>query len=323
MIPSESRTPAHARLAALRIAPLCLRLETTGPLRVPEYKGALFRGGFGHFFRDLVCVTGAPKCAGCTYLATCPYSLVFETPVLPESFSVLRKYTNAPHPFVLVPPLDGRSMIPSGTALEASLTLIGRGLAYLPHFIRVFDELGRSGRYGGRFRLRSVVSALDRNVVVYDGALRRVLCEPPLWRPEVESSPVNQMRLDFVTPLRMRTDGMYNLSPDFVAVTHALLRRLHLLTAVHEGAAAEVEWLRPLLASADGVRTQTSEFQVYQWGRMSGTQRRRVQMDGVMGTLTAVGEMTELAPFFRAGEWLNVGSGTSLGMGRYWMRVEG
>ena len=29
---------------------------------MPEYKGALFRGGFDQFFRDLVCITRAPVC---------------------------------------------------------------------------------------------------------------------------------------------------------------------------------------------------------------------------------------------------------------------
>ena len=45
-------------------------------------------------------------------------------------------------------------------------------------------------------------------------------------------------------------------------------------------------------------------------------------MDGVIGRLEAGGDLTELATYFRAGEWLSVGSGTSMGMGKYRMRVE-
>ena len=56
-------------LLSLGITPLRFRLETLGPFRVPEYKGALFRGGFGQFFRDLVCITRAPVCTGCPHLA--------------------------------------------------------------------------------------------------------------------------------------------------------------------------------------------------------------------------------------------------------------
>jgi hypothetical protein len=51
--------PSAGKLTELRIAPLSLRVETTGPIRGPEFKGDLFRGGFGEFFRDQVCVTPA------------------------------------------------------------------------------------------------------------------------------------------------------------------------------------------------------------------------------------------------------------------------
>lgn len=45
-------------------------------------------------------------------------------------------------------------------------------------------------------------------------------------------------------------------------------------------------------------------------------------MDGVVGVLEAEGNLTELAEFYRMGEWVGVGSGTSMGMGKYRMRTE-
>ena len=310
-------------LAGLLIAPLYLHVSTTTPFRTPEYKGSLFRGGFGQFFRDLVCLTRAPSCAGCAHLETCPYSLVFETPVIPGKFEVLRKYPHAPHPFVLTPPLDPRTSLPAGERLTLSLTLIGRGLDYLPHFIHVFDAMGASGRYGGAFRITSVASALAGHVTVYDGAKRRILADPPLWRSEPEPAPVNRIRLDFVTPLRIRTGGRYNARPDFVAVTHALLRRIHLLAAIYGQGNGDAAWMHPLLAAADRVVTDRADFSPYQWSRRSGREHRVVEMDGVVGTIEATGDLTALAPYFQAGAWLHAGSGTSLGMGRYAVCVPG
>ncbi len=312
---------ASEQPAALPIAPLRLRLEAVGPLHVPQYKGALFRGGFGQFFRDLVCVTRAPACNGCRHVESCPYSLVFETPVLPEKFSVLRKYPNAPHPFVLVPPLDPRTLIPPGTSLCVDLTLIGRGMGYLPYFIRVMEAMGASGRYGGRFRLREIVSTTDGSRV-YDGVMGKILQEPPMWPGPECAGPVERLRLDFLTPLRMRTEGRYNARPDFVAVTHALLRRVHLLWSIYGGGDGDAGWMRPLLAQADGVRTEASEFQMYEWGRTSGRQKRWIEGDGVVGYVEAAGRLTELMPYFRLGEWVNVGSGTSMGLGRYGVRIQ-
>src|SRR5437762_5565165 len=112
--------------------------------------------------------------------------------------------------------------------------------------------MGRSERYGGPFVVQSVVGGAGE--VVYDGVSRRFLREAPLWRAE-EMAAVSRLELEFVTPLRMRTEGKYNLRPDFVAVTHALLRRIHLLNAIYGGGDGDAGWMHPLLRLADGVRT--------------------------------------------------------------------
>lgn len=310
-------------LELLAFAPLVMKFQTVSAFRAPEYKGALLRGGFGDFFRWLVCITRAPSCNDCPHLKSCSYSRVFETPVLREKSVVLRKYPYAPHPFVLTPPLNGGPLIPAGAEFQAEITLIGKGIESLAHIVAAFDAMGRSGRYGGAFRLIRVVSALPGSTVVYDGRTRRMEAEPPMWRPAGEIEPVQRVKLEFVTPLRLRTGGRYNARPDFVAVVHALLRRIHLLASVHGGGDGDVSWMRPLLAAADQAVTECSEFRLYRWSRMSGRQRREVPMDGVIGTLEASGELRPLIPYLYAGEWLHVGSGTSMGMGRYLIRRTG
>jgi len=302
-----------SRLRDLRLAPLELRLQTEGPFRAPEYMGALFRGGFGQIFRDLVCTTGMPVCKGCPHLLDCPYSVVFETPVLSDRFPVLRKYPNAPHPFVMTPPPG------AGLEMRVGLTLVGLGIEYLPQFLGVFEAMGRSGRYGGRFRVRSAVSS--NGDVVYDGLTRRLMGRPAEWVVGEANGPVRRIRVNFVTPLRMRTEGRYNTKPNFVAVTQALLRRLHLLLAIYGDGDADTGWMKALLASADRAVMEGSEWRMYEWSRMSGRQGRRVEMDGVLGWVEASGDLTDLAQAFRVGEWVHVGNGTSMGLGKYTMEV--
>ena len=305
-----------------RIAPLRFHLETCGPFRGPEYAGALFRGGFGKFFRDLVCVTRMPICGGCALLHSCPYSIVFETPVIPGEFTVLRKYPHAPHPFVMVPPLDGVDVVPPGHVLRLDVTLIGRGIDYLPHFILVIEAMGASGRFGGKFRVKKIVSALDAGIVVYDAEGRRIFEPPPEWRVATGGLPVRRIGLEFLTPLRIRTQGRYNPSPDFAALAQALLRRIHLLSAIYGGGEGDSSWTFPLLRQADAAVTERASFRLFTWDRMSGRQGRKVQMDGVLGSLAAEGDLTDLAPYFRMGEWVNIGSGTSMGMGRYTLTTD-
>ena len=306
------------RLASLRVSPLAFHLETTGPFRAPEYKGGLFRGGFGDYFRDLVCVTRAPICTGCPHLQTCAYSTVFETPVDPTRAAVLRKYPNAPHPFTLTPPLEERTCLPPGTAVDLAVTLIGRGIEHLPHFVRVFESMGADGHYGGRFRLRSV-SGQGR--LVYDGATRRVVSAPPPW-PLVNGAGMRKVWLKFITPLRLRTEGRYNSRPNFLDIVQTLLRRIHLLSAIYGGGDGDSRWTHELLRVADGARTLRTAWRMYEWDRVSGRSGRRVPMDGVVGWLEAEGDLSELGVYLKAGEWLGVGNGTSMGLGRYRIKAE-
>src|SRR5437868_986950 len=108
-------------LPRLSVFPLTIHCETTGAVKLPEYAGGVFRSGFGYFFRNLVCTTAQPTCTGCPVLADCPYSAVFETPVLADRFPILRKYPNAPHPFVLAPEQMGRVLDP-GAKFHLGLT---------------------------------------------------------------------------------------------------------------------------------------------------------------------------------------------------------
>ncbi len=57
----------------------------------------------------------------------------------------MRKYTYAPHPFVLTPPLDGRSRYSENEEITLELVLVGRAINWLAYFICTLEELGRRG----------------------------------------------------------------------------------------------------------------------------------------------------------------------------------
>lgn len=303
--------------------PLELELEAAEALHMPEYKGGLFRSGLGLFLRELACATGEPSCDGCPRLAHCPYPLVFENPIQPAEARLLRRYTHAPHPFVLRPPLDRSRHLPAGAILRARLTVFGRAVHYLPELLEAVHRMGESGRYGGRFLLRRVNSALSGRELARSGA-GGWLRPPEAWGPPAgEQNAAVAVRLQFLTPLRMRTRGRYNPRPGFMAIVHALLRRLHLLAAVHAGGTASSAWIRPLLETADRIRTRHARWELYRWSRTSGRQQADIPMDGLLGEVEAEGELGPLLPYLEAGQWLHAGSGTSAGMGAYQLTMLG
>ena len=119
-------------------------IRCKSPLLLPPYKGSTFRGGFGHAFRRITCALKGKECADCLLKEQCIYAYVFETPI-PADAQMMRKYTVAPHPFILEPPTDSQRTYEKGEELSFGLTLIGRAVDYLPYFIYAFEELGRIG----------------------------------------------------------------------------------------------------------------------------------------------------------------------------------
>jgi len=125
------------------------------------------------------------------------------------------------------------------------------------------------------------------------------------------------MELRFITPLRLKKDGRPNLSPTFVDVTHGLLRRLHFLSVLYGGAEPAGKWRQPYMAAADEVRVERQEFRPLRMTHYSGRQLRQVPTPCVTGGLCVSGDLAALRPVFEFGQWLNIGSNTSMGLGCY------
>ncbi len=119
---------SHFKLARYRFI-----IKVLDALHLPPYKGSTFRGGFGHAFKKVVCVTRSRDCGSCLLRERCVYSYVFETPPPPDTIK-MRKYPYASHPFVLTPPLEDRTEYEKGEPLSFDLTLIGKGIDFLPYF---------------------------------------------------------------------------------------------------------------------------------------------------------------------------------------------
>lgn len=109
-------------------------LKAIDRLNLPEYKGSTLRGGFGYAFKKVVCALRSKECSACLLKEKCIYSYVFET-APPADSRMMRKYPSAPHPFVLLPPLEDDRIYEPGEELSFQLTLIGRAIEYLPYFI--------------------------------------------------------------------------------------------------------------------------------------------------------------------------------------------
>ncbi len=299
-------------------------LQTLEPLELPAYKGSTLRGSFGHAFKKVVCALRTRTCADCLLSERCVYCYVFETPspaALPES----DQFKTAPHPFVILPPLEEKTYYAPGEPLAFTLTLIGRALEYLPYFIYTFYELGATGmgRARGRFALKRVLRCngeARQPVYESEGKILKPAYDPLSWQQVIEQhpcpTPTTMLTLRFLTPTRMKVKDDLVVHLDFSIFFKSLVRRIEALGAFHCGG-MRVEGVKELIHKAAAIETAHSALSWHDWERYSNRQETRMKLGGLVGTITFRGDLTPFVPFMVLGEYIHVGKGTSFGLGKY------
>jgi hypothetical protein len=247
--------------------------------------------------------------------------VVFETPVDPLRFPVLRRYERAPHSFCVAAPLDRRRRLAPGEVLEFGLTLVGVGHTSLPAMIEALNRMGDSGDYGGRFHVESVRAAQRWGPVLYEDGDPGLRQAEALFRAEAGTKAGGRAVLSFDWPLRLVTERVVNSAPRLDEIVMSLAHRMYLLAALYGGYAEPFERLYPLVEAARAARHVEVGWRWTALERESRRQDRKLPLDGVTGRLVVEGVASGLVQILEAGQWLQVGKSTSQGLGAYQMGI--
>lgn len=303
---------------AFDVAVLWFYLEPEGEGPAPgTYLGSAIRGGFGRSLRRTVCVTHLRDCHPCPLQPRCPYVYLFETPGAEKAGSF--HLDRAPHPLVICPPGPEE---PVHDLLAVRTVLIGPAVNYLPHVIWAFHSLGLSGLGAQRspYILRSVeVDGGGKPSTLWE-ASNPVLLKAG-YRPvrigdeSAQPTPASRVRLRFCTPLRIRFQRRLCTRLTFPVLMTNVLRRLHLLDQVHGDGGWRFDHAE-LIRAAESVRCTAYELRWHDWTRYSSRQNTKMQLGGLLGTVTFEGDLGPFMPYLRAAELVHVGRNTSFGLGR-------
>jgi CRISPR-associated endoribonuclease Cas6 len=309
------------------IAKFVIVLSAQERARLPEYKGSTLRGSFGHAFKRTVCPVPNQGCRQeCQMPNVCPYSYIFETPP-PSNSQMMRKYTHAPHPFVIEPPLTEQTIFHPGDKFELGLVLVGRSIDYLPYFVYSFVQLANRGLGKGRakFILNGVDSLGlgDERRAIFDSQSQKLsnryfrMKASEIINVSCDGLDLGCISVTFLTPVRLKYDGHLAKSLEFHVLLRNLLRRLSLLSYFHCGGELEIDY-KGLIEGAKSVSIHDdSGLSWFDWQRYSQRQGTKMSMGGLVGNITYSGNLEEFIPFLRLGEWVHVGKGTSFGLGKY------
>ena len=310
------------QLQNFRLARYRLTLTALSTITMPPYAGSTLRGGFGHAFRKMVCTQGPIDCKDCVLNAVCPYPYIFETAPF-EGAQQLRTYGDVPRPFV-IDPLDTRAEYRKGESFSFQLTLIGRAIDYLPYFLVSFRELGEMGIGKGRGRFQLAHVRTDDGESIYDGDtqmvhnLNNARSFDDIQR-ETESLPTDELTLRLLTPTRITHEGALTDQLPFHVFWRRLIGRISALTYFHCGESLEMDF-KGLIEKAMTVETTKTTLRWKDWTRYSSRQDRKMQLGGLVGSVTYAGDLAEFIPFVMLGAFLHVGKNATFGLGKY--RVE-
>ncbi|TLU55145.1 MAG: CRISPR system precrRNA processing endoribonuclease RAMP protein Cas6 [Chlorobium sp.] len=321
----------YTSLHPLRMARFCFTIEPTEEIRLPDYKGAALRGGFGFAFKKATCLSRDRQCGPCMLKSACAYFTVFETRVPKESAERLGIGSDAPHPFVLEPPMTERQYFHPGSTISYGLTLFGSAIDKLPFFVYAFMILGEDlgiGRGRGRFRLLSVVD--DNGKHIYDeGNLSGgflVLTARDVLESVGTDDRLISMR--FQTPVRMKTAWQPGVGKglltaitkdeDFYLLLKLLYHRAFVLTQLYgDNPVQKVYNSRDLPCLSGEVKLAESRTHWLDWTRYSTRQKQEMQLGGMLGTVSFSGKTGQYLPLFKLGEYLHIGKGSTFGLGKY------
>uniref|UniRef100_A0A7C6A8Q7 CRISPR system precrRNA processing endoribonuclease RAMP protein Cas6 n=1 Tax=candidate division WOR-3 bacterium TaxID=2052148 RepID=A0A7C6A8Q7_UNCW3 len=304
----------------MKIAEFAIKLIAKDKLSLPPYKGSAIRGAFGYAFRKVSCPFPKKDCQECLLKEKCVYAFVFETP-RPTTALVMRKYEKIPHPFLIEPPLATKTEYNPGDSLSFNLILFGKAIDFLPYFIYSFELMAEKGLGKGRGRL--VVQSVNqgRNII-YDGVTKNLKGKTKEQELKIQQprKSVKQIRLEFLTPLRIIYQGRLAQSLDFHILVRNLLRRIGLLSYFHSDQPFKIDFAN-LINQAMKVKTQMASFKTLDWVRYSSRQERLIKMDGIVGEVTYQGDLTQFIPYLEIGEKVHLGKGTTFGLGKFAFKI--
>ncbi|MBL8149867.1 MAG: CRISPR system precrRNA processing endoribonuclease RAMP protein Cas6 [Blastocatellia bacterium] len=306
---------------------LCAKESTL----LPSFLGSTLRGAFGQALKDVVCIMNHRDCAKCIVFDRCTYPYIFETPV-PKDLHQLKGFQQAPHPFILMPPIDRKGLsknfdkvsIQAEQILPFRLTLIGKAQESLPYIIYALSQMAERGLGYARAKFQ-LVEVKHNNKTIYTIEQQRLsnMTQAAHSLKELVTDRLKKLstkdtiKLKFLTPSRIRVDGDLQTELTFQLLVRNLLRRLSMLFAVHAEKPLELNF-KQLIELASGAVVAESNLKWLDLERYSNRQKTKMKIGGFVGEIAFSGEAIEtFLPLIIAGEILGIGTGTTFGLGHY------
>lgn len=274
-------------------------------LALQAYSGSAWRGAFGHALKRAVCVMRQRPCADCALRTVCLFPGLFPDKPAADPPMV---------PFVLAPAPSPRGcVVAAGTPVAVRLTLVPPATDHALYALRALIDCAQGGIGPGRVPLAlaaiAPVGQLPRAAT--HEAIGDAIAPRPFSAP---APPGDVVRVDFVTPFRLRLDGDLVTGRDFAPhhLVSAALRRIEGLLGLRR----DPTW-RTIVTQARGLAWTRPRFGWLETVRRSTRQQATMRLGGIVGGAELdIAAVPQLWPVLWWASVLHVGKGASMGFGR-------
>jgi len=235
-----------------------------------------------------------------------------------------RRHQKPTPPFVLLPEAAHACLYESGDQLRLPMIFWGKGIAALADFLRTLQTLGRQGLHCGEgifevIALETADPAGHFRAIWREGQQVESLCPAitsAVWELERLGGPPPHLRLEFLTPARLLSQGRPLFRPVFSRIFPFMLRRVTSVLFSHCGVELEAD-PRELLTQAALVQESDATLRWEDWRTLEG-QDHAVDLGGVVGSTVLSGDaLGPLVWVLRLGALMNIGKSASFGQGHY------
>ena len=261
----------------------------------------------------------------CSVETICPYRWIFEPPRPPGQY-LLHDLRDIPRPFVITPPADPRTRYQAGNTLDFDLVLIGRCIQWLSTFIRSFercasDGLGHRNARGYLERVEALEPwGVIGPVIFQDGHALVSNAGLPIIDGTIvadrAAALAPDLRLSFITPLRIKHQGRLLDSFDLPAIIQALCWRINALATFHGDGSWNVDY-KALIAQAHTVEVEPEYQQWEHRSRLShrGGSANTMEYGGITGSAVLKNVPPELRALLLIGTYTHLGKACVFGNG--------
>jgi len=303
-------------LNSISIAKYKLVLQFKQQVSLPSFKGSTFRGGFGYTLKKICCATKNKSCDECIIKSKCVYSILFEAKINNEGYKVLG-FVEPPRPFVLEIPNDNKNFYNIGDTLELYILIFGNSIQFFPYIVLTFHELGKIGIGSTKAKYDLVSVETIDGKPIYNSQSQMFYNNGSTIKLSFDDvKEINQIKINFLTPTRIKTNGKYTKDITFKTLIKTILRRLMGLFLFYADKKLECNF-NEILNESEKINLISSNLKWVEFERFSTRQKTKMKLGGVVGEVVYEGKITKFYPLLKIGEYIHIGKNTTFGFGEY------